>query len=64
MDKIFSFEATGDLARFLERLKVIGQGVRSGFIREAAEAKLAKEKDAWEDRIDKAIRDLQVLSEK
>lgn len=64
MDQIFSFEATGDLARFLERLKVVGQGVRSDFIRQASETKLAEEKEVWEGRISEAIRELLVLDEK
>ncbi len=64
MDQIFSFEATGDLSRFLERLKVVGQGVRSQFIREAAEKKLAEERNVWEERISEAIRELLVLDQK
>ncbi|MEE9612555.1 MAG: hypothetical protein V3W19_14975 [Desulfatiglandales bacterium] len=64
MGTIFSFEATGDLAEFLDRLKHLGQGARSEFIRKAVEEKLAKESKLWKGRISKAIRDLQASDEK
>lgn len=58
MKKIKSFEATGDLAKFLERMSILGRGYVSKFIREAVEEKHKREAQEYETLIANHLQEL------
>lgn len=58
MKKIKSFEATGDLAKFLGRMSILGRGYVSKFIRDAVEKKYKEEAQEFETLITNHLQEL------